>query len=151
MVTKTDIHTTSSDTDSEEEHDIDPAIHASPMYSGLTDKDKIEQSGATNEDMFVTASGRFIASSSTLPRIRRRLSMTRRMSYSLACSAPVTPGVLGPAARKRFRLLSRKSEEGQGEGETQSDKEFDEDYVVVNDHEDQLVTTSLPGSPFRVR
>ena len=141
-VIKTEVHTTSSDTDSEEEHDIDPAIHSSPMYSGLIDKDNSQQPGATNEDMFITASGRFIASSSTLPRMRRSMSVTRSITYSLSGSAP---GILGVAARKRFRLLSRQSEEGQSKDYTQSDDDDeDEDYVVVSDHEDQLVTTSLP-------
>ncbi|XP_065894249.1 uncharacterized protein [Dysidea avara] len=141
-VIKTEVHTTSSDTDSEEEHDIDPAIHSSPMYSGLIDKDNSQQPGATNEDMFITASGRFIAPSSTLPRMRRSMSVTRSITYSLSGSAP---GILGAAARKRFRLLSRQSEEGQSKDYTQSDDDDeDEDYVVVSDHEDQLVTTSLP-------
>ena len=112
------------------------------MYNGLIDKDNSQQLGTTNEDMFITASGRFIAPSSTLPRMRRSMSVTRSITYSLSGSAP---GILGAAARKRFRLLSRQSEEGQSKDYTQSDDDDeDEDYVVVSDHEDQLVTTSLP-------
>ena len=110
------------------------------MYSGLIDKDKSKQPGTTNDDMFITASGRFIAPSSTLPRMRR----SRSITLSLVNSAPITPRLLGAASRKRLRMLSRQSEEGQGEEETQSDNEYDEDYVVMSDDEDRLVTTSLP-------
>ena len=64
----------SSESDSEEEHDIDPSIYDIPVYTSTSshgnknDKDHLVDKECDN--MFITASGHFIAPTSTLPRMR---------------------------------------------------------------------------------
>ena len=144
----------SSESDSEEEHDIDPSIHDSPMYTSLpsshVNTDIKDQSVDNNvDDMFVTASGRFIAPTSTLPRIRRSLNLFEMSPLSLS-STPDSPSVSAALARKRFRLVSKSFE-------AHSDEEMESIGVIKEDGEevmqpslDDLSTSSLPNTPLKV-
>jgi len=89
----------------------------------------------------------YCPNNTTVPCMRYSMSMTRRLSYSLAGSLLLPHGSRADGC-KCFRLLSRLSEEGQREGETQN---INKDCVVVSDYKDQMVTTSLPCWPFRLR
>ena len=145
----------SSDTDSEEEHDIDPSIHDSPMYNSSlischsNKEDKEDHVDDKENDMFVTASGRFIAPTSTLPRMRRSMTMAGKSPYSLE-SILDSPSAL---ARKRFRLLYDSFElisdddMEQGSGEEKDEYCLDDSGVMLHSQE---APSSLPSSPFRV-
>ena len=138
----------SSDTDSEEEHDIDPSIHNSPMYSSLTssrgDNDDKDVDKKSN-DMFVTASGRFIAPTSTLPRMRRSMTLVGNSPHSLD-TTPDSPSV-SALARKRFRLVAKNFE-------LYKDDEIQKDYPVDDigmlQYQDVSTTSSLPATTVKV-
>lgn len=125
------------------------------MYSSLTtchsDKDDLDCHVDNKvDDMFITASGRFIAPTSTLPRMRRSMTLVGVSPYS----APDSPNI--PAlGRKRFRLVSKSFELCNDEEKqvTGSDKE---DYYNMDEGDDGgvkqefLTTSSLPTTPFKV-
>ena len=140
----------SSDTDSEEEHDIDPSAHDSPMYTSITSslgkKDDTDPSHVSEEDneMFVTASGRFIAPTSTLPRMRRSMTIVGNSPYSLD-STPDSPSV-SALARKRFHLVA-KSFELYKDDEMQ-DYSLDDGAVMLS--QEVLTTSSLPAMALKV-
>ena len=117
-----------SGSDSEEEHDIDPSIHDNPMYTSLPsshgnndgkdhgDDDKVD-------DMTVTAKGRFIVPTSTMPHIRRSIDLVGVSQFSLDC----------------------------GDDEIQSTGVCEEDdKEVMQPSQDDLSTSSLPGMPIKV-
>ena len=138
----------SSDTDSEEEHDIDPSIHDSPMYTSLPSShgnNDDEDVDKKNSDMFVTASGRFIAPTSTLPRMRRSMTLIGNSPHSLD-TTPDSPNV-SALARKRFRLVAKNFE-------LYKDDEIQEDYTVDDigmlQYQDVSTTSSLPASTIKV-
>ena len=97
--------------------------------------------------MFVTASGRFIAPTSTLPRMRRSITLVGKSPYSLD-STPDSPSV-SALARKRFRLVSR-SFEMCSDDETQSTGAKDDDDEEMDHCEDFSSPSSLPTTPIKV-
>ena len=141
----------SSESDSEEEHDIDPSIHDSPMFTSLpsshSNTDSKDHSVDEKvDDMFITASGRFIAPTSTLPRMRRSMNSVG-VSPLLLSSTPDSPSVSAALACKRFRLVS-KSTEVYSDDETQSTGADDEEAMLHT--QDDLSTSSLPCTPLKV-
>ena len=141
----------SSDTDSEEEHDIDPSAHDSPMYTTNTSihgsKDDKDPSHVAKEDndMFITASGRFIAPTSTLPCMRQSMTMVGNSPYSLD-STPDSPSV-SALARKRFHLVA-KSFELYKDDKMQGGYSVDDGAVILS--QDILTTSSLPPPTVKV-
>ena len=116
-------------------------------HSNVDDKDHSVDDKV--DDMFVTASGRFIAPTSTLPRMRRSMNSVG-VSPLLLSSTPDSPSVSAALARKRFRLVS-KSTEVCSDDETQSTGAYKEDDEEVMLHtQDDLSTSSLPCTPLKV-
>ena len=133
------IKSQSSDTDSEEEHDIDPSVHDSPMYSSLTSShvnqdDKEEHVEKKDDGMFVTASGRFIAPTSALPRMRRSMTLVGNSPFSLDSTTDSTS--VSALAHKRFCLVA-KSFELYKDDEIQDDYSVD-DIGVMPSHDDLI-------------
>ena len=126
------------------------------MYNSLTschgDKDDLDCHVDNKvDDMFITASGRFIAPTSTLPRMRRSMTLVGVSPYS----APDSPDI--PAlGRKRFRLVSKSfelcdDEDKQVTGSDKEDMNEDGDSGVKQHYQEFLTTSSLPTTPFKVR
>ena len=144
------IKSQSSDTNSEEEHDIDPSVHDSPMYISITSSpgnsdEKDHHVSKKDDDMFVTASGHFIAPTSTLPRMRCSMTLVGNSPYSLD-STPDSPSV-SALARKRFRLVAKSFE-------LYKDDELQDGYCIdyggVMPSQDVLTTSSLPPTTVKV-
>ena len=96
--------------------------------------------------MFVTASGRFIAPTSTLPCMRDSMTMVGNSPYSLD-STPDSPSV-SALARKRFHLVA-KSFELYKDDEMQEGYSVDDGAVMLS--QDTLTTSSLPPPTVKVR
>ena len=120
------------------------------MYTSLNSghgnmDDKDQHVSKKDNDMFVTASGRFIAPTSTLPRMRRSMTLVGNSPYSLD-STPDSPSV-SALARKRFRLVA-KSFELYKDDEKQVDYSVDDGGVMQS--QDVLTTSSLPPTTIKV-
>ena len=102
----------SSESESEEEYNIDPSVYDSLMHTNLPnshgniDGKHHTVDNEVADDMFVTASGRFIVPTSTLPCIRHSLNSFEVSPFSLS-SAPDSPSVsIATLASKHFYLKS---------------------------------------------
>ena len=120
------------------------------MYTSITSShgnsdEKDHHVSKTDDHMFVTASGRFIAPTSTLPRMRRSMILVGNSPYSLD-STPDSPSV-SALARKRFRLVAKSFE-------MYKDDELQDDYCIdyggVMPSQDVLTTSSLPPATVKV-
>ena len=144
----------SSESDSEEEHDIDISFHDNPMCTSLPsshgDMD-IKDHTIDNkvDDMFVAARGRFIVPTSTLPHIRHSMDLVKVLSFSFD-STPDSPNVDTALASIHFHLESNSfevsnSEEMESTGVCKEDGE-----VVMQLSLDDVSTSSLPSVPLKV-
>lgn len=148
----------SSESDSEEEYDIDPSIYDSPMFINLPcshgnthGKDhSVEFVAKKADDMFVTARGRFIVPTSTLPHIKHSMDLVRVSPLPLG-STTDSPSTTAALTSDYF-YLKPKTVEMCGDNEKQSVgvcKEDDEE-VMEPSSQDDISTSRVPSLPFKV-
>ena len=142
----------SSDSDSEEEHDIDPSIY---MYTGLPSSSHGSIEGQDHsidnkvEDMFETAKGQFKVPTRTMPRIWHSMDLVGVSPFSLD-STPDSSGLAAALASDHSYLESKTSEmcdddEIQSTGVIKKDGE-----QVMQPSLDDLSASSLPSMSFKV-
>ena len=100
------------------------------------------------DDMFVTASGRFIVPTSTLPCIRNSLNSVGMSSFSLG-STPDSPSIPAAVASKHFHLETTNFE--MCDDDTQSTEVYKQDgEEVTQPSQHDLSTSGLPSMPCKV-
>ena len=144
----------SSESDSEEEHDIDPSIHDGPAYTSLSSshgnmniKDQVVDNKV--DDISVTAKGRFIVPTSTLLRIHSMDAVTVS-PFSLDSTLDNPSGVTGLAYHVHlestsFELFDNDDDDTQSTGICKEDSK-----EVMKPSQDDFSTSTLPSMPFKV-
>ena len=148
----------SSESDSEEEYDIDPSIYDSPMFINLPSshgnthgKDhSVESVNKKADDMFITARGRFIVPTSTLPHIKYSMDLVRVSPLALG-STTDSPNATAAFTSDYFYLKPKTFEmcsdnEKQSVGVCKEDNE----EVMEPSSQDDMSTSSVPSLPFKV-
>ena len=144
----------SSESDSEEENDIDPSIYDSPIFINLPSShgnthgkdDSVESVSKKADDMFITARGRFIVPTSTLPHIKHSMDLVRVSPLALDSTTDSQNSTA--ALTSDYFYLKPKTFEMCSDNEKKSVGVCKEDDKEVMEPSQDV--SSVPSLPFKV-